>query len=287
VSELEERARRVLEVARRGHGPSAADAVRVRAALRQRALVDPSAFEAAGLARGAGGKGILDKLLLTLGVGAVAGFAAGFYVAQSIAPTARVHDAVSPPDAMSEAAHGPATAQRAEPTLERREASAAADTVTDAGEEPARSDPSSRTRGSSRSHLASPRAGPSTPAPKASPRSSAAPSVSPLKAELDGLRRAQELLHQGQPAWALARLDELDRAHVGSALSEERAATRAIAECRLDPSAREPLASFARRYPGSAHLDRVRSSCSAPTRSGAAEQNLAPAPTETGASRHE
>src|SRR6185369_10941669 len=109
----------------------------------------------------------------------------------------------------------------------------------------------------------------------------------PLKAELDGLRRAQELLHQGEPAWALARLNELDRAQVGSVLLEERAATRAIAECLLGRDASAQAREFERRFPLSAHLDQVRSSCSRAHQSGTPQPAAQPAQTETPASRHE
>jgi hypothetical protein len=118
--------------------------------------------------------------------------------------------------------------------------------------------------------------------------------VSPLKAELDGLRRAQELLYQGRPAWAIARLDELDGAGVGSALIEERAVTRAIAECRIGGDGPRKADEFARRFPRSPHLERVRSSCAEATRVGSSSSSggtpagkTAPAQTESRASPHE
>jgi hypothetical protein len=297
MSELEGRARKVLEVARGGHEPNAADALRIRAALRRRVMAEPRLLDA-GLPAASKGTGIFHKLWLALGVGTAAGFAAGFYVAQAIAPSARAPEP-SPrrADATVAAAGGSA---RALPVEAPEPASS--DGASRGPGSPASSDGASRGPGSpassdgaSRGPGSPPSDGgwrgdvPPAPAPATRPRAhiSAAPSVSPLKAELDGLRRAQELLHQGQAAFALARLDELDAAAVGSALLEERAATRAIAECRLDPSARQPLADFTRRFPGSAHLARVRSSCGAPTQSGAAPENLAPAPTETRGTRHE
>jgi hypothetical protein len=123
-------------------------------------------------------------------------------------------------------------------------------------------------------------AAPARPRPTARSR----PEVSPLKAELDGLRRAQELLHQGRPAWAIARLEELDRSGVSAALLEERAATRTIAECTLEHGSaagnRARLDEFTTLHPGSAHLDQVRASCAGAPRYGAAEGNMAPAQTE-------
>jgi hypothetical protein len=121
------------------------------------------------------------------------------------------------------------------------------------------------------------------------PRSAKAAALNgpnPLKAELDGLRRAQELLHQGQPAWAVARLNELDRAQVGSVLLEERTATRAIAECKLGHDPKLQVQDFEQRFPRSAHLEQVRASCSA-HQSGTPEASLQPAQTEKAASHHE
>jgi hypothetical protein len=118
--------------------------------------------------------------------------------------------------------------------------------------------------------------------------------VSPLKAELDGLRRAQELLYQGRSAWAIARLDELDRAGVGSVLLEERAATRAIAQCRLGADGASKIDDYARRFPRSAHLERVRSSCTGAPQGGAPApgggtpaRKVVPAQTESRGSPHQ
>jgi hypothetical protein len=116
----------------------------------------------------------------------------------------------------------------------------------------------------------------------------------PAKAELDGLPRAQELLYQGRLAWAIARLDELDHAGVGSVLLEERAATRAIAECRLGALGTGKADEYARRFPRSAHLERVRASCAGAPQEGAANpaggapaQKVVPTQTERRGSQHE
>jgi hypothetical protein len=126
---------------------------------------------------------------------------------------------------------------------------------------------------------------PSTPARSA--RRAEVTGPNPLKAELDGLRRAQELLHQGQPAWAVARLNELDRAHVSSVLLEERTATRAIAECKLGHDPMSQAREFEQRFPRSAHLEQVRASCSEARQSGTPEASLPPSQTEKAASHHE
>ncbi len=111
--------------------------------------------------------------------------------------------------------------------------------------------------------------------------------LSPLKAELEGLRRAQELLHQGDAAWALARLDELDRAKASSLLLEERTATRAMAECVLGKNGPAQITAFSRQFPNSAHLEQVRTSCAERTGRAAPSRRDEPAQTEIERSRHQ
>jgi len=268
MKELEERARRVLDVVRDQHNPVPADAARVRAALQARVLLEPALLQVSS--RPALEARLLRKLLLAFGVGGGAGFAAGLYVAQSFAPAPA-----------GNRVQAPATASPVVVT-----ASAAGDT--------------GNADGSVNGKVAAPLA--AVPLVSADsrrkllePRGSAAHSAqapqlngpSPLKAELDGLRRAQELLHQGEPAWALARLNELDRAQVGSVLLEERAATRAIAECLLGRDPKAQAAEFERRFPRSAHLEQVRSSCSPEHQNGTPRAPVQPAQTEAPASRHE
>lgn len=273
MNELEERARRVLEVARSGHDPSPADAQRVHVALKARVLADPASIEPRA-SEAWGSSGVLAKVLSALGAGAMAGFAVGFYVAQAMAPGA---SSVPPHPTTSERApNAGAGLDQSDARRPRRDAGASE--ATPAAPDEAASKPD-----------VSPHATRARLQTKAQPTTRLAlPEVTtPLRAELDGLRRAQELLHQGHPAWALARLAELDRAHASSALLEERAATRAIAECRLGHGAAATAGEFARRFPSSAFLERVRSSCSAATHIGATKNDVAPAQTENTGSRHE
>jgi len=280
MKEMEERARQLIEMARAGHNPRPADATRVRAALKARVLAEPALLQVTS--KPAPGAGLLRKLALAFGAGGGAGFAAGLYVAQTMAarpaveaPAAVELVAVSAPASQSGSADGAPAAARTGPgslatALPQPEANDDANAVASVG-----------AAASNRRKLAEP----STAARAA--RLAALNGPNPLKAELDGLRRAQELLHQGQPAWAVARLNELDRAQVGSVLLEERTATRAIAECMLGHEPETQAQQFEQRFPRSAHLEQVRASCSETHRSGTPEASLQPTQTENAASHHE
>lgn len=288
MSDLEERARRLVDAARPGHNPSAADAARVRAALQARVLAEPLLIEPgpmhagplrAGRAAGGAG-GALGKVLVALGVGSALGFAAGLYAARALWLDTPARPTEARPLAQAstgEAAGAPsvrldgveAAVSRGVPAVSLGATPSADRTLLAAPGVP-------------------PRAGASTA------RAPSAPAVSPIKAELDGLRSAQEQLYQGRPAWTIARLDELDRAGVGSVLLEERAATRAIAECRLGVAGARASDEYARRFPRSAHLEQVRASCSRAPQAGAAApsgeapaQKVAPTQTESRGSQHE
>lgn len=299
MNDLEERARRMLDAARPGHNPTAADTARVRAALKARVLAEPLLLEPSippGVAP-AGASGVLGKLIVALGVGGSLGFAAGVYAATALWPGLLARPSET---AVADAAP-PATGAVAAPAAPGTDREAA--TPSRLGD----AEPDAVERAPSPSHPATQntddRAASSPPLPARSTAQraasgarpvSTAPAVSPLKAELDGLRRAQELLYQGRPAWAIARLDELDRAGVGSVLEEERAATRAIAECRLGGDGERQASEYARRFPRSAHLERVRSSCMAATQPGPASagdeeptRRVAPPQTENRGSPHE
>jgi hypothetical protein len=271
MTDLDKRARRALEIARSGHEPSPADRARVRAALGARVRAEPLLLDAPALSTSPW-RPILDKLLVALGLGGIAGFAMGFFVAGLAAPAVAPSPFAPVPVTGTASPESPPVDAR---VLDTRGVGAVSGTP----------DPAQTAKPAPVSPVDTP-AAPRAAArgrPRVTARTEAG--VSPLKAELDGLRRAQELLHQGQPAWAIARLAELDRANVSSALLEERAATRAIAECTLDESGSAAgnsrrVNEFARLHPGSAHLDQVRASCAGSTRYGAAGENAASRQTE-------
>jgi hypothetical protein len=294
MNDVEERARHLIEAARAGHHPNAADAARVRAALKARVLAEPLLLQPSPPAVGA--SGVLGKVLIALGVGGSLGFAAGLYAAQAFWPGA----VARPFEASSADRAAIATgASSASATPDPAEAPDGAKPAAGANALALEAAPVER---GATSHAATAQVRSPPPAPPRAPeraRSSAAaasspPAVSPLKAELDGLRRSQELLYQGRPAWAIARLDELDRAGVGSVLLEERAATRAIAGCRLGADGQRQADEYARRFPRSAHLERVRLSCAGAPHAGTPlsgvgtpAAKVAPTQTESRGSPHE
>jgi hypothetical protein len=229
MNELEARARELIDVARAGHGASAADAERVRAKLRARVLAEPLLIEP--LSAPSPPSGWLRKLLAVFAAGGGAGFAAGFWVAQTFGAAAQSAALAPVPgaDGAAQASAVPslATSEGAQPSQAPREASAAP-APNPLLEAPGIARGTSMAEASARGEL--PRA--KVPAPERGTRRQ-----SSLEAELEGLRRAQELLHKGDAKWALARLDELDRSSTSSVLLDERRATRAMAECALGVSA--------------------------------------------------
>jgi hypothetical protein len=272
MKEMEERARQLLEIARAGHDPRPVDATRVRAALKARVLAEPALLQATS--KPPLEASLLRKLALAFGAGGGAGFAAGLYVAHAVsapaagveAPALVAHVAVASDIQSADSKAASAAPQEAPVPAASLHESEASDRKTegDSRRKPAESGTAAR-----------------------SAKVVAVNGPNPLKAELDGLRRAQELLHQGQFAWAVARLNELDRAQVGSVLLEERTATRAIAECKLAHNPKLQVQEFEQRFPRSAHLEQVRASCSGARQSGTPEAALQPAQTENAASRHE
>jgi hypothetical protein len=262
MTSVEERARQLLDAARTGHNPSAVDAERVRAGLRARVLAEPMLIEP-GLPVPRPG-GLAAKLLVAFVAGGSAGFAAGFVVAQAVTGTALPASApqapsvtVSAPSASAEstsAEHEQGVRARALNERDLRAGEAAGVAGNGAAPNGAAGMPIAPARRAS-----PPRATDSRRSERVS--ADGVDSASALKAELDGLRRAQELLYRGDAAWALARLDELDRAQGSSLLLEERTATRVIAECVLGKGSSARVSEFARQFPNSAHLERVRASC--------------------------
>lgn len=233
MNELEERARELIDVARARHGSTAADAERVRAKLRARVLAEPMLIEPSSAPLPPAGW--LRKLLAVFAAGGGAGFAAGFLAAQAFVPAARPaalapvpgSDGAAQLSAVEHAVPSRATSAGAEPSHAPREA-AAAPAPNPLPQPPALAAEAPDGR---------PSAPGRAPRPRVSPPEKPARRQSSLEVELEGLRRAQELLHRGDATWALARLDELDRSNASSVLIAERRATRAMAECALGKDA--------------------------------------------------
>jgi hypothetical protein len=271
MSDLDERAERLLQLARPLHSPSAADSARVRRALAARFAADPGLLQAAAQSAGGGAAAGLGKLLAVFGIGSSLGFAAGLYAAGAFTPASPAL-VVAPPPALSVPVASAAVEAPARPEVP----------VEATGDE-ARPGVGVAPHGET---VASARTARPSRLARAHERSSA-PSGGDLKAELEGLRRAQELLHEGDAAWAIARLDELEQNSPSSALLEERLATRALAECVLGRDGDAPARAFAEKFPRSPHLERVRASCakSSPARVPQGERTRSQ--TESPALRHE
>ncbi len=104
--------------------------------------------------------------------------------------------------------------------------------------------------------------GPSSATPRATTRSSSAPSDS-LQEEVRILSRAEQQLNSGHAEEALRTLAEHERRFPDGALAEDRMAARVQCLCALGrlPAARADLAKFAHAYPRSPYVDRARRFC--------------------------
>jgi hypothetical protein len=280
MSELDDQARGFLERARGVHAPSTDDAARVRGALMARVAADPGLLPASGRSGGRLGWG---KPLVMFGAGTSLGFALGLYVAGAFTRDAPPVDVavISAPTNTAVSAPAPVIVEPSSaPLVDDAVVEPSAAGSAGSGSATTPSDLRGSTQPQRKSNGVTPRAtgvnrgraalnGRDVQAPNGSDlktRSGSdlkAPSGSDLKTELDGLRRAQELLHEGDAAWAIARLDELDHQGASSALLEERLATRAMAECVLGDTQRAALAALAARFPKSPHLARVHATCAA------------------------
>ena len=87
-----------------------------------------------------------------------------------------------------------------------------------------------------------------------------------IEAELRILREIHASLQAGDPARALALLDEQERRFPSGALLEERESTRPVVLCAIGrvADARQAAARFLRNYPESPQATRVRSVCTTP-----------------------
>jgi hypothetical protein len=84
------------------------------------------------------------------------------------------------------------------------------------------------------------------------------------EAELRALRRIERVLREHNPRLALALLADLDRDLPQGKLLEERETARVVANCELDEgatAARDRAAKFAVRYPNSVYASRVEHAC--------------------------
>lgn len=106
-------------------------------------------------------------------------------------------------------------------------------------------------------------AAPRALAPAAPPTRPTMKPLDRLQDETRELRQAQQALRSGDAARALVLLTEQDQTFEHGALQQERHAARVLTLCQLGQTvrAKAEAESFERRYPKSALLARVRSSC--------------------------
>jgi|HubBroStandDraft_6_1064221.scaffolds.fasta_scaffold176093_2 hypothetical protein len=247
MNELGPEARDILDAGRAGDEPTAGDRTRMRASI-LRAIAAGGAIGAASAAAetsaAAGLKaGALSAWKLVAGLfvaGVVAGAGAGLVTGRSgeAPPSTTGVVSVAAAPAAPPAGHSPGAAPAAPSVLP--EAS-----------------PAPR-----------PAAAPAAPRPAATLAAGEAPGAPPppgdtLAAELQGLREAHSAMQGGDPARALALLDEQQAG--GSALREERAAARVLALCRIGRvgEGRAAAARFLEESPRSPLADRVRGACPA------------------------
>ncbi len=236
-------AQKLLEQARAGHDPSAADEARVHAALHARVLANPMLLSAKSthalasvskltwgklvIALGLGGAAVVGAVVVSQGLGSREPAPGARQAATAASVASLVSNAPAPPAAPN-ATLAP---NMGAPTLQT-------ETPTLSGVAPA----------PSQKHAA------------ATPTVSAGLSPGDMQLEISGLGRAEQLLHAGNAAQALSALDQLAQRVPHGALMEERDATRALAQCALSRSSSVANA-FLARYPKSVHEAGVRSAC--------------------------
>ena len=224
----------LLARARRGLGPSRADAERVRARV-ARALDGSTTPPPVAVGRGTiPGARLAAALALAAATG-MGGYALGYRAGRLETtthlppPTPTVH--ASPEAAASADLDTAPTTPQAVPELPappRRQRTRASETVVPAE------------------------------APSATP----AGGESSLELETRLLARVERALRDDNPRLALGLLGELDREVPGGQLGEERRAGRVVAHCELgSESAPRLAAEFEARYPASAYQARLRAAC--------------------------
>ncbi len=243
-------AQQLLDEARAGHEPSAADEARVREALHARVLANPLLLSAKGThALASAAKLTWGKLVLTLGLGGAA-MVGAVVVSQGLGSR---EPALSARQASTTASARASLAAKEQATPASTQApgqaaNAAAPAVNGAAPLATQTRPSAALSASA-------------PVAAVAPASASA-SLSPrdMQLEIAGLSRAQQLLHSGSARQALSALDQLTAQVPRGALMEERDATRALAQCALFPQ-NSFAATFIAHYPKSVHAARVRSAC--------------------------
>jgi hypothetical protein len=298
VSDLTPEDRALLDLARGGHEPEAADRGRIRIALAAQlglaAGLASSSAGAVGGASAAGGALSTTGLLVLkiVGVVAIAGGVTGGGIAVHRALRTASPPAATAARAVASRAPVPTSAPRS-PTAESGPSPAATVVREAPPEEPLRpppphplpkvgpATPSTQSIGPARATqsptdsvpwrtearaVGSP-TGDDMPAVSAPTSANDVPSASPspttLRAETALIRAGLDALHGGDPARALALFNQHAREFPGGILSDERDVERITALCDLgrNAEARDAAASFLSRRPSGSLAGRVLSSC--------------------------
>ena len=240
MSDLEGRAKAIVEAGRTADLPSRADHDRIKhAVLLQIAAGTAVAGTAAAGTLSLGAKAGLAVLAVTLVGGGAVGVLKLHYLDSSPVSPAHVAPAV-----------------RAMPTPAAPVVVPAGPAVQEALVVPAAGEETIDTRKVERARRAI----------TASNRTEKAAELDQLNAEVEVLKRAREELRQRRPARALDALAEYDRRFGQGVLAEERQAMAAIAACQATPgpAARAQAEAFLRQAPTSPLRERVREVCITP-----------------------
>jgi hypothetical protein len=290
MNQLSPQARRLLELARDADDPGALERARVGQLIASRVARGGALAATRGAAKASVQKlfaASLKPALIALGVGGALG-GVGFVANQrgSAVPASRTesralpaatHEATIAPTRVATSAGAPATAAPRETNLSRSLVNpearppappSAVDEAPLPKPESAHrafsAEPTSSARGSETAKKDAGTQGHAThDASSFAPDAATTSSVDPLRAEADGLRAAQRALRDGQAQTALQLLATQDARFAGGLLVEERAAARVLSLCQagLAERARTEAVQFAKRWPRSALLSRVRAGC--------------------------
>jgi hypothetical protein len=288
MSQLSSEARRVVAISRRADDPSATDQKRVRLALTRKLGAGASAtLVGVGAAKAAAGATALagvGKSVVVASASIVLSLA--LWQSQAIGPGSSAHKFVSA-TASNETRGAVNPNQRglgAQVSMQQPPRAVSAEPERESGAAPSGSSnptlavtsrqPAATRLESGASHtitkpaVDAPYAATSveTPTVNAQDPERAKTMVDPLQAETAALREAQRVLRSGDPARAIALIDEQDSAYRSGALGQERAAARVYALCALGnvAQAHSDAQQFARRWPRSPMLSRVRAACGSP-----------------------
>jgi hypothetical protein len=281
MSELSREARAVLEAARGGDEPTAADRARVRTALAvalgsaaatgtaEAAATSSAAPGASGGMAAIGGGGWATGLKVLLAVALVGAGAGGYFALRGGGSTTDVPAApaaMAAAPAMAPDAHRgvPAVTIEAMPlsTSDPSPAAAAAVVAEPASERAAETPAAAVEAEPASERAAAQRAGAkSNGDPRA--RNRAAPRTASLARERQLIAAANRALRDGDAAGALRLLDRHAADFDDGVLVQERATARVLALCELGrvEAARAEAASLLARWPRSPHAARIRASC--------------------------